>query len=115
PVERSRITKSVRPARLRRVPMARPAAPAPTIAIEGIEIIIARDAFTGDRVCVVSPDLNEGGAEMNKRSVVGVILLSIITFGIYALVWFVKTKGEMVKHGAAIPPAWLLIVPIANP
>jgi len=51
---------------------------------------------------------------MNKRSVVAVILLSIITFGIYALVWFVKTKGEMVKTGADIPTAWLLIVPIAN-
>ena len=51
---------------------------------------------------------------MNKRSVAMVIILSIITFGIYALVWSVKTKGEMVRAGADIPTAWLIIVPIAN-
>ena len=51
---------------------------------------------------------------MTKRSVAAVIILTIITFGIYALVWMVKTKGEMVKLGADIPTAWLLIVPIAS-
>ncbi len=51
---------------------------------------------------------------MTKRSVVAVILLTIITFGIYALVWMVKTKGEMVKAGADIPTSWLIIVPIAS-
>ena len=51
---------------------------------------------------------------MNKRSVVAVILLTCITFGIYAIVWFVKTKNEMVRHGADIPTAWLMIVPIAS-
>jgi len=51
---------------------------------------------------------------MNKRSVVMVILLTLITFGIYRLIWYVKTKNEMVRAGADIPTAWLLIVPIAN-
>ena len=51
---------------------------------------------------------------MTKRSVAAVVILSIITFGIYAIVWFVKTKGEMVKEGAEIPTAWLMIVPIAS-
>jgi hypothetical protein len=51
---------------------------------------------------------------MTKRSVAAVIILTIITFGIYAIVWFVKTKNEMVKQGADIPTAWLLIVPIAS-
>ncbi|MGE0871295.1 MAG: DUF4234 domain-containing protein [Kofleriaceae bacterium] len=51
---------------------------------------------------------------MTKRSVVAVILLTFITFGIYGLVWFVKTKGEMVQAGADIPTSWLLIVPIAS-
>jgi hypothetical protein len=51
---------------------------------------------------------------MNKRSVAAVIILTLITFNIYGLIWFVKTKGEMVQHGADIPTAWLLIVPIAN-
>jgi hypothetical protein len=43
-----------------------------------------------------------------------VIVLSIITFGIYALVWMVKTKNEMNTQGANIPTAWLLIVPIVS-
>lgn len=51
---------------------------------------------------------------MIKRSVAAVIVLTIVTLGIYNIVWFVKTKGEMVKHGAEIPTAWLIIVPIAN-
>lgn len=51
---------------------------------------------------------------MNKRSVAAVILLTFITFGIYGIVWFVKTKNEMVRCGADIPTAWLLIVPIAD-
>lgn len=51
---------------------------------------------------------------MQRRSVAAVIILTFITFGIYALVWFVKTKNEMVKEGADIPTAWLLIVPIAS-
>lgn len=38
----------------------------------------------------------------------------IITFGIYALYWLVKTKGEINSMGGSIPTAWLLIVPIAN-
>lgn len=51
---------------------------------------------------------------MTKRSVAGVIILTFITFGIYSLVWMVKLKGEMVRSGADIPTAWLIIVPIAN-
>lgn len=51
---------------------------------------------------------------MKNRSVVMVIVLSIITFGIYALVWMVKTKNEMNTQGANIPTAWLLIVPIVS-
>jgi len=51
---------------------------------------------------------------MNKRSVAAVVILTCITFGIYAIVWYVKTKDEMVKQGADIPTAWLMIVPIAS-
>jgi|HubBroStandDraft_5_1064220.scaffolds.fasta_scaffold709349_1 hypothetical protein len=51
---------------------------------------------------------------MTKRSVAAVIILSIITFGIYSIVWFVKTKDEMVRQGADVPTAWLMIVPIAS-
>ena len=51
---------------------------------------------------------------MTKRSVLSVVALTLITFGIYAIVWTVKTKREMVKAGAEIPTSWLLLVPIAN-
>lgn len=51
---------------------------------------------------------------MQKRSVAGVIVLTIVTFGIYSIYWHVKTKNEMVEQGADIPTAWLLLVPIAS-
>jgi len=51
---------------------------------------------------------------MKTRSVAAVIILTIVTLGIYAIVWFVKTKNEMNQVGANIPSAWWLIVPIGN-
>ncbi|HEU4733408.1 MAG TPA: DUF4234 domain-containing protein [Kofleriaceae bacterium] len=51
---------------------------------------------------------------MTKRSVVAVILLTLITCGLYSLYWFVSTKDEMVARGADIPTGWLLIIPIAS-
>jgi len=51
---------------------------------------------------------------MTKRSVVAVLLLTLVTFGIYGLVWMVKTKNEMNTQGANIPTAWLLIVPVVS-
>ena len=51
---------------------------------------------------------------MTKRSVAAVIVLTLITFGIYGIVWMVKTKREMVTQGADIPTSWLMIVPIAS-
>jgi ABC-type transport system involved in cytochrome c biogenesis permease subunit len=49
-----------------------------------------------------------------KRSLVMIYILSILTFGIYLVYWFVKTKNELNGMGARIPTAWLLIIPIAN-
>lgn len=43
-----------------------------------------------------------------------VILLSLITLGIYTLVWDVRTKNEMNTKGAQIPTAWLSIVPFVS-
>lgn len=51
---------------------------------------------------------------MRYRSIAAPLLLPLITFGIYSLVWSVKTKNEMNGNGITIPTAWLLIVPIAN-
>lgn len=52
---------------------------------------------------------------MIRRLIVAVVLLSLVTFGIYALVWLVKTKKEMIASGATdIPTSWLLLVPLAH-
>src|SRR5665213_2161446 len=51
---------------------------------------------------------------MKNRNPVAVVIFSIITFGIYAIVWQVKTKGEMNRLGAEIPTAWLLIIPFVG-
>lgn len=51
---------------------------------------------------------------MKNRSPAAVFILSLVTFGIYTIVWEVKTKNELNSRGADIPTAWLIIVPIAN-
>lgn len=51
---------------------------------------------------------------MTKRSPFAVFALSLITLGIYCLVWYVKTKDEMNARGAKIPTTWLIIIPIVN-
>ncbi|MCU0607983.1 MAG: DUF4234 domain-containing protein [Candidatus Edwardsbacteria bacterium] len=51
---------------------------------------------------------------MTKRNPIAVALLPFITFGIYSLVWMVKTKHEMVAKGADIPTCWLIIIPLVN-
>ncbi len=51
---------------------------------------------------------------MQHRDPIMVILLSIITLGIYSLFWFVTTKNEMNATGAQIPTAWLIIIPFVN-
>jgi len=50
---------------------------------------------------------------MTKRSVVAVLVLTLLTGGLYGFYWLVKTKDEMVARGADIPTAWLVIVPFA--
>lgn len=51
---------------------------------------------------------------MKKRSPVGIILLMIITLGIYLIFWYVETEKEMNSLGAKIVTPWLLIVPFVN-
>ena len=51
---------------------------------------------------------------MQNRNPLLVFLLPIVTFGIYGIVWYVRTKREMNAKGAQIPTAWLLIIPIVN-
>lgn len=51
---------------------------------------------------------------MKKRSPIAVVLLSIVTLGIYSIYLLVKTKYEMNRMGAEIPTALLMIVPIVS-
>ncbi len=51
---------------------------------------------------------------MKNRSMLAVLLLPIITFGIYPLFWFASTKREMNRLGTDIPTAWLVIIPLIN-
>ena len=51
---------------------------------------------------------------MQKRSPITVLLLSLVTFGIYSIIWQVQTTREMRKYGADIPNCILMIIPIAN-
>ncbi len=51
---------------------------------------------------------------MQQRSVVKLVVLSLVTLGIYAIVWMVSTKNEMNQKGAGIPTAWLALVPIVG-
>ena len=51
---------------------------------------------------------------VKKRNCILVVLLSIVTCGLYTLYWMVSTKREMVDLGADIPTAWLIIIPIAD-
>ena len=51
---------------------------------------------------------------MQHRDPIMLILLSIITFGLYSLIWLVTTKNQMNAKGAQIPTAWLLIIPLVN-
>jgi hypothetical protein len=50
---------------------------------------------------------------VQKRSPATVVILSIVTLGIYALVWLVQTKNEMNRtYKTEIPTAWLCWVPL---
>ncbi|MFZ2500540.1 MAG: DUF4234 domain-containing protein [Minisyncoccia bacterium] len=52
--------------------------------------------------------------QIKHRDPVAIIILSIITFCIYAIYWTVKTKEEINSLGAKIPTAWLIIIPLVN-
>ncbi len=51
---------------------------------------------------------------IKKRDLIFIFTMTIITFGIYYIYWTVKTKNEIKRLGAAIPTAFLMIIPIIN-
>jgi hypothetical protein len=54
------------------------------------------------------------GFKMQKRSLVSMFFLGLVTFGIYYLYWFFATRRELIAKGAKIPSAWLAIIPFFN-
>ena len=50
-------------------------------------------------------------SQLVRRSAVAVLLLPLITFGIYSIVWCAKTRGEVNRAGAAAMTTWWLLCP----
>ena len=50
---------------------------------------------------------------LKHRSAAAVFWLPLITFGIYSIVWFAKTRGDMARNGAKAMTTWWLLVPFA--
>jgi hypothetical protein len=52
---------------------------------------------------------------MTKKNPFLVFILVFVTFGVYAIVWYVKAGREMRQRGASfVPTGWLMIVPILS-
>lgn len=50
---------------------------------------------------------------LQHRSAVAVFILTVVTFGIYSLIWFAKTRGEVNGNGARALTTWWLLCPFA--
>ena len=51
---------------------------------------------------------------MEKRSLVKMFILGLVTLGIYYIYWYFATRRELIEKGAEIPSAWLFIIPFFN-
>ncbi|HLC45644.1 MAG TPA: DUF4234 domain-containing protein [archaeon] len=46
---------------------------------------------------------------VKERNPLVVVALTLITFGLYGVYWYVQTKGELNELGGSVPTAWLLL------
>ncbi len=51
---------------------------------------------------------------MKYRHPLAVLFLPFITLGIYHIVWFFKTREELLDLGCSVPTAWLSIIPVVH-
>jgi len=51
---------------------------------------------------------------MRNRSLVFVIVMSIITLGIYDAYWTFSTRNELVQKGEDVPSPWIIFLPIVG-
>jgi hypothetical protein len=49
-----------------------------------------------------------------KQSLITLILLTLVTFGIYYLIWFYNTKEDINGIGGKIPTFFLYFIPLLN-
>jgi len=48
---------------------------------------------------------------LQRRSAAAVFFLPLVTFGIYSIVWYAKTRGEMNASGASAITTWWILCP----
>jgi hypothetical protein len=53
-------------------------------------------------------------AQFTRRTVTEMIVLMVITLGIYALYWLYVTKEELNSNRAQLPTFFLFFIPLAN-
>lgn len=53
-------------------------------------------------------------AKFTRRSIGQMILLMLVTFGIYMIYWLYTTKEELNKSSAQIPTFFFFFIPFAN-
>jgi hypothetical protein len=51
---------------------------------------------------------------IQRRDMLFIALMLLVTCGFYYIYWAVKTKNEINSLGGHIPTAWLAIIPFAN-
>lgn len=51
---------------------------------------------------------------LKPRTILELAILTVITFGIYPVIWWFKTRKEINSLGADIPTPWLMFVPFGD-
>ncbi|PRP92811.1 hypothetical protein ENSA5_47240 [Enhygromyxa salina] len=51
---------------------------------------------------------------MFEKSPISVLILSMVTFGIYGIIWLYKTSEEMQQRGIELPSFIFVFIPILN-
>ncbi len=52
--------------------------------------------------------------QFKTRGPAAVFFLTIVTFGIYGIVWFANTKNTLEARGATVGGAWQMFIPILS-
>jgi cytochrome bd-type quinol oxidase subunit 2 len=55
---------------------------------------------------------NASASQFKQRNVFFVIILSLVTFGIYYLYWLISTQRELVRAQPDVPSVWWMFAPL---